>query len=95
MPNSRNDKVSSAARRQWPVRVLFFLLGLAMIAIGIESIAQGYWWIRNYNPWSGVIGTGPVLVLAFIGGLFVLLSLIPWPRRQEKAKSKDKLYKVP
>jgi hypothetical protein len=91
VPNSKHERSS----RAWPYRALFAILGLAMIALGLAAIAEGYWWIHSYNPRLGVIGTGPILVLVFIGGLFVLLSLIPWRERREKPRSKDDLYKVP
>jgi O-antigen/teichoic acid export membrane protein len=81
--------------RQWPSRLLFVSLGLLMMLVGWEAIRQGYRWVRNYDATQGFIGYGTTLMFVFFGAIFVLLSLVPWPKPDIKPRSKDDMYKMP
>lgn len=90
----RRKKTRAATSTQWPFRMLFILLGLGVAWTGWEAIEHGYWWIRDYNPRLGIVAVGPSLGFVFMGALFVLMGLIPWPRTRKEPKSKNDMYEI-
>src|SRR5579863_1682574 len=87
-------KTKSGASSQWVFRMIFISLGLVGISTGWEAIRHGYWWIRSYDPTTGTIGVGTTLAFVFMGALFFIIALIPWPRAAKKRKSKDDIYEI-
>jgi hypothetical protein len=92
--NPKRKKTKTATSDRWLFRMLFILPGLALVYLGWTAVAHGYWWFRNYNPIVGGIAIGPTLSLVFMGALLIFIGLIPWPRPQNKSKSRDDIYHI-
>jgi hypothetical protein len=74
--------------RLWPVRLVRLVVGSTMVWGGWQNFSQGNLWSTGYVPRTGTVETGPIVMIAFLGGGLIVIGLLPWPSEPVDTRSK-------
>jgi hypothetical protein len=82
--------------RLWPVRLIVLLIGALMAWSGWRNFSAGNLWSSGYNPRTGTVESGPIVMIAVLGGALMLAACLPWPSepppdmRSNRQKRRDR-----
>lgn len=77
----RNRRAVSAPTSNWPLAVIFVLLGLVIIAAGVTSWQNGDLWRSGYVPRTGTFETSTTFYYIFVGLLSIVFGVLQLIRK--------------